>query len=69
MIVPPPGLDVARLKFNACLPREDGELRHRVFPHTPAGFARLIERPGRQRVTRAHACLEATGTYGDSLAT
>jgi transposase len=69
MIVPPLGLDVAKLKFNACLLRADGKLRHRVFPHTPAGFAQLIEWLGRQRVARAHACLEATGTYGDALAT
>ena len=69
MIVPPLGLDIAKLKFNACLLREDGKLRHRVFPNTPVGFAQLIEWLGREQVTRAHACLEATGTYGDSLAT
>ena len=69
MIVPPLGLDVAKLKFNACLLCEDGKLRHRVFPNTPVGFAQLIEWLGREQVTRAHACLEATGTYGDSLAT
>ena len=40
-----------------------------MFPNTPAGFAQFIEWLGRQRVTRAHACLEATGTYGDALAT
>jgi transposase len=69
MIVPSLGLDLAKLKFNACLLCEDGKLRHRVFPNTPVGFAQLIEWLGRQQVTRAHACLEATGTYGDSLAT
>jgi transposase len=69
MIVPPLGLDIAKLKFNACLLREDGKLRHKVFPNTLAGFVHLIEWLGRQRITRTHACLEATGTYGDSLAT
>jgi transposase len=65
----PLGLDVAKLKFNACLLREDGKLRHRVFPNTTAGFAQLMEWLGRQHVTQAHACLEATGTYSDALAT
>lgn len=69
MILSPLGLDVAKLKFNACLLRADGKLRHKAFPNTPAGFAQLIEWLDRQQAIRAHACLEATGTYGDALAT
>jgi transposase len=68
MTIPPLGLDVAKLKFNACLLRDGGKLRHRVFPNTPAGFAQLTAWLGSQGVTRVHACMEATGTYGDSLA-
>jgi transposase len=67
--LPPPGLDVSKLKFNACLAREGGKLRHKVFPNTPGGFAQLSDWLSEQGVKRAHACLEATGTYGDSLAT
>ena len=59
MIVPALGLDLAKLKFNACLLREDGKLRHRVFPNTPAGFAQLTEWLGSQQITRAHACKTA----------
>ena len=68
MTIPPLGLDVAKLKFNACLLREGGKLRHRVFLNTAAGFAQLTEWLGSHGVARAHACLEATGTYGDALA-
>jgi transposase len=69
MNLPPLGLDISKLKFNACLVRDAGKLRHKVFPNTAAGFSRLAEWLGRQGVGRAHACLEATGAYGDALAT
>ena len=35
----------------------------------PHGFAQLSEWLGKQGAGRAHACMEATGTYGDALAT
>ena len=37
----PLGLDVAKAKFNACLIRESGKLRHTSFANSPAGFAQL----------------------------
>jgi transposase len=67
--LPPLGLDLAKLKFNACLLREGGKLRHKVFPNTPDGFSQLSDWLDQQGVKRAHTCLEAIGTYGDSLAT
>jgi transposase len=63
------GIDVAKLKFNVCLIREDGRLQHRVFANTPAGFTQLSEWLKKNNVIRVHACLEATGTYSDALAT
>jgi transposase len=69
MNLPPLGLDVAKLKFNACLLRADSKLRHKVFTNNPAGFALLSDWLNQHGVKRVHACLEATGTYGDSLAT
>lgn len=68
MSLPPLGLDLAKLKFNACLIRDGGKLRHKVFSNDEAGFAQLADWLSRQGVGRAHACMEATGTYGDSLA-
>ena len=63
------GLDIAKLKFNACLIRDSGKLRHKVFPNTAEGFAQLADWLTKQEAARVHACMEATGTYGDSLAT
>lgn len=68
MNLPPLGLDISKLKFNACLVRADGKLRHKVFPNNPTGFSQLCGWLAKQGVERVHACLEATGAYGDSLA-
>ena len=68
MNLPPLGLDISKLKFNACLLRADGKLRHKVFPNNPTGFSQLCDWLARQGVEYIHACLEATGAYGDSLA-
>jgi transposase len=69
MTLPPLGLDLAKLKFNACLVREGGKLRHKVFANTPAGFSQLSDWLMRQGVEHVHACMEATGTYYEALAT
>ena len=63
------GIDVAKLKFNVCLLRGDGKLRHRIFANTAAGFIELAAWLAKHKVERAHACLEATGTYSEALAT
>ena len=68
MTTPPLGIDISKLKFDACLIRDGGKLRHRVFPNSPAGFARLSAWLTKHHVERAHACLEATGAYGEALA-
>jgi transposase len=62
------GIDVSKLKFNACLIREDGRLRHRVFANTPAGFTQFSDWLKKNHVAQIHACLEATGTYSEALA-
>lgn len=65
------GLDISKLNFDAALldgppgGGTPGKPRHRAFPNTPDGFERLQEWLGGQAV---HACLEATGPYGDALA-
>lgn len=63
------GIDVAKLKFDVCLLRADGKLRHRVFPNTAAGFIELAAWLLKQQTGRVHACMEATGTYSEALAT
>ena len=68
MTTSPLGIDISKRKFDACLVREGGKLRHRAFPNSPSGFSQLSAWLERHRVGRAHACLEATGTYGEALA-
>jgi transposase len=68
MYPPALGLDVAKLKFNACLIREGGKLRHRVFANSEAGFSQLAEWLAKNGAGQVHACLEATGTYSEALA-
>lgn len=63
------GIDIAKAKFAVALLTADGKVRHKSCTNTPAGFADLAAWLQRQRVTRVRACLEATGTYGDALAT
>jgi transposase len=67
MTEPALGIDIAKLKFHVCLILQGGKLKHKVFPNTSAGFEQLREWLTRQRVECVHACLEATGSYGDSL--
>ena len=72
------GIDISKLNFDAALldtssdkssDKGGGRPRHKAFPNTPQGFERLAEwladALGEQKV---HACLEATGAYGDALA-
>src|SRR5215210_5013114 len=67
MTEPALGIDIAKLKFNVCLINNGGKLRHKLFANTPTGFEQLHDWLSKQRVECVHACLEATGTYGESL--
>ena len=62
MIVLPLGLDISKLKFNACLVRDGGKLRHKVFPNSPEGFSQLCAWLKQQGVAQVHAC--ARGDWG-----
>jgi transposase len=62
------GIDISKLKFDLCLLRENGKLKHKVFPNSTSGFVQLSAWLVKQRVELAHACMEATGTYGEALA-
>jgi transposase len=62
----PVGVDIAKAKFDAALLRE-GKYKTKVFPNTPVGFAAFLTWLG--PVAPVHVCLEATGRYGEALAT
>src|SRR5215213_1804380 len=67
MTEPALGIDIAKLKFNVCLINSSGKLKHKLFANTASGFEQLRDWPSKQSVERVHACLEATGAYGEAL--
>lgn len=67
MNLPNLGIDIAKVKFNVCLMQLNGKLKHKVFANTAAGFEQLSAWLLRQGSAQVHACLEATGTYGEAL--
>jgi len=69
MSLPCLGIDISKLKFDICLSREGGKFRHKVFSNSPAGFSQLSVWLAKYKLGRVHACMEATGTYGEALAT
>ncbi len=62
------GVDIAKRKFDVALLVND-KLKHKVFANRQEGFAELLAWLKKQGVDQAHACLEASSTYGEELAT
>lgn len=62
------GIDIAKATFHAALIRHECKTRHRAFANTAAGHAQLASWLRDQDADVIHACLEATGTYGEALA-
>ncbi len=48
-------IDIAKVKFNACLLQLTGKLKHKVFSNNAAGFAQLHEWLEKQLVSQVHA--------------
>jgi transposase len=62
------GIDIAKLKFDVCLIKENQKVKHKVFANTKHGFEQLVAWLASHQVGSLHACLEATGSYGEALA-
>jgi len=63
------GIDVSKKQFHVELLRPAGRSSSRAFANRAAGFAQLVRWLEQQQAAgRLHACLEATGVYGDALA-
>jgi transposase len=63
------GIDIAKAKFDVSLLWPDGRRRRKAFANTPAGCAELLAWLTRYGARLVHASLEATGTYGELVAT
>lgn len=61
------GLDIAKLKLDVALKTAD-KTSVKQFENSPAGFRALQAWLGSFSLPSVHACLEATGTYGDAVA-
>jgi len=62
------GIDIAKAKYVVSLRRGDGRRRQKAFANRPEGHAALIQWLQRHATGPVHACLEATGTYGEPVA-
>lgn len=62
------GIDIAKDKFDVALLLEGGKYKTKVFPNNSKGFTALQEWLEGLQASVVHACMEATGVYGDALA-
>jgi len=67
-MVPVLGIDIAKATCALALERPDGKVQHKSIPNTPDGHARLVTWLAQHAGGPVHACLEATGPYGDAVA-
>lgn len=61
------GIDIAKSSFHVVLVTDEGTA-DRNFSNSAKGFATLATWLKAHRVQNLHACMEATGRYGDKLA-
>lgn len=61
------GIDLAKKKFDVAL-LLNGKYKSKVFENNPAGFSSLLAWLAKNEVATVHACMEATGSYGEALA-
>jgi len=61
------GIDVSKDTLDVVLWAEQGG-RHQIFSNNPDDFVRLSHWLDKQKAGLVHACLEATGQYGEGVA-
>ena len=61
------GIDIAKQKFDVAL-LLDGKTKHKSCKNSAEGFETLMLWLEKQGIQKVHACLEATGNYGEDLA-
>ena len=63
------GIDISKLKFDVALMVSGKIKKTHIFANTAEGFKMLSNWLLKQGISRVAACMEATGCYGDALAT
>ena len=61
------GVDISKKTFDVALLRE-GKFKHKKFRNNASGFKDLSVWLDRLKAEGLHVCMEATGTYGETLA-
>jgi transposase len=61
------GIDIAKLKFDAKLLLETGKEKHQIFTNDDKGHESFKAWLEHNNAIGAHACMEATGRYGEDL--
>ena len=67
MSVPILGIDIAKQRVAVAL-LINGKVKNKSFKNAPEGFEALALWLGKLDIQQVHACLEATGNYGEALA-
>ena len=67
MTQPVLGIDISKASFDVVL-KAEGKTSHAQFENNPTGFKRLNGWLQKNKANGVHACMEATGQYGDGLA-
>jgi transposase len=68
MTQPVLGIDISKATFDVVLLVGEKKIHHQ-FANNPEGFKQLNIWLHRNEASKVHACMEATGQYGDKLAT
>ncbi|MGB5157219.1 IS110 family transposase [Desulfobacterium sp. N47] len=58
------GIDIAKQKFDVAL-LVDGKTKHKTCKNSAEGFDVLRIWLEKQEIRKVHACMEATGNYGE----
>lgn len=62
------GVDISKNKFDVALILDD-KIKTKQFPNNDNGFSDLVDWLKGKGVQTLHVCMEATGNYGEALAT
>ena len=61
------GIDISKLKFDATLLLDEKKGKHKTFSNDEKGFEEMASWLQSLGAKEVHACLEATGSYGEKL--
>ena len=62
------GIDISKSKFDVAVLLLNNKIKNRKFNNRVSGFAEFIEWLKKLETKDLHACMEATGNYGEGLA-